>query len=310
MDFGKLSDVSKVNFALPPDAPQTTALLQRHASKTSTKKPIFYIGCTGWAMKEWVGKTYPPKAKPADFLFHYGKQFNTIELNTTHYRTPSVQNCEDWYAKTPSDFKFAPKMLQNVSHTTDLGMNTGLAQQFIDSILHLKAKNGICFMQLPPHFKTKNLPILETFLKKYAHQIPLAIEVRHEEWFENSNYGNLLFELLENYGVSTVITDVSGRRDVLHQRLTTSTAVIRFVGNALHPTDYTRITEWIQRLKIWCLNGLKEVYFFTHEPDNLLAPELAQFVYEEIQKIIDIDFQPICRKPIFFDEQPKQFSLF
>jgi hypothetical protein len=58
------------------------------------------------------------------------------------------------------------------------------------------------------------------------------------------------------------------------------------------------------------LNGLKEVYFFTHEPDNLLAPELAQFAYDEIQKVIDIDFQPICRKPIFFDEQPNQFSLF
>jgi uncharacterized protein YecE (DUF72 family) len=240
MDFGKLSNVSNVDFALPPDAPQTIALLQRGAPKTAgTKKTIFYIGCTGWAMKEWVGKTYPPKAKPADFLLHYGKQFNTIELNTTHYRTPSIQNVEDWYAKTPADFKFAPKMLQNVSHVTDLGMNTGLAQLFIDAILQLKEKKGICFMQLPPHFNPKNLPILETFLKKYAHQTPFAIEVRHEAWFEDSNAGNLLFELLENYGVSTVITDVSGRRDVLHQRLTTSTAVIRFVGNALHPTDYS-----------------------------------------------------------------------
>jgi uncharacterized protein YecE (DUF72 family) len=308
MDFGKLYDVSNVNFALPPDAPQTLLRLQQGVSEIGTQKPHFYIGCTGWAMKEWVGKTYPPKAKPIDFLNHYGKQFNTIELNTTHYRTPSVQTCEEWFAKTPADFKFAPKMLQAVSHTNDLGLYSGLAQSFIDAILHLKTKNGICFMQLPPYFKFANLPILELFLKKYAHQMPLAIEVRHESWFENPHHGNLLFELLENYNVSTVITDVSGRRDVLHQRLTTSTAVIRFVGNALHATDFTRITEWVQRLKIWFMAGLKEVYFFTHEPDNLLAPELADFVYNEIQKIVDVNFQPICRKPTFFDEQ--QFVLF
>ncbi|MFN4256328.1 MAG: DUF72 domain-containing protein, partial [Saprospiraceae bacterium] len=34
------------------------------------------------------------------------------------------------------------------------------------------------------------------------------------------------------------------------------------------------------RLKNWLENGLREVYFFTHEPDNLLAPELAVFAGE------------------------------
>ena len=81
-----------------------------------------------------------------------------------------------------------------------------------------------------------------------------------------------------------MITDVAGRRDVLHQRLTTNTVLIRFVGNNLHPTDYERIDDWVFKIKEWIDRGLSNVYFFTHEPDNILAPELAFYLFEQIQK--------------------------
>jgi uncharacterized protein YecE (DUF72 family) len=305
MDFGKLSNIKNVNFSLPPDAPETARILRGLPPREGLMK--VYIGCTGWSMKEWVGWVYPKGAKAQDYLHHYSRQFNTIELNTTHYRTPSVLDIEKWYQSTPADFRFAPKMLQTVSHSNNLGFGTGLTTQFTEAIQGLEEKLGMCFMQMPPHFKYNTIGILETYLKKFPKFVPLAIELRHEDWFTNPHHHDAVFKLFENYGISTVITDVAGRRDVVHQRLTTGVAVIRFVGNDLHPTDYSRIDEWVTRLKKWSEAGLHEVYFFTHEPDNLKAPELALYLFEKIQE----RFRAIMRGPHFIEgNNSSQISLF
>ncbi|NJN77285.1 MAG: DUF72 domain-containing protein [Saprospiraceae bacterium] len=52
---------------------------------------------------------YPTGTKSNKFLFHYGKQFNTIELNTTHYRIPTLSTIENWRQAVPKDFKFVQK---------------------------------------------------------------------------------------------------------------------------------------------------------------------------------------------------------
>ena len=305
MDFGKLSNIKNVDFTLPPDSPETLKILRGLPQREGL--PRVYVGCTGWVMKEWVGHVYPKGTKSTDFLHHYSRQFNTIELNTTHYRTPSVLDIQKWYDATPADFRFAPKMIQTISHSHNLGFGTGLTAEFCEAILGLEEKLGICFMQMPPHFQYKNLPILETFLRNLPKNVHLALEIRHEEWFSNPHYFDKIFQLLENNLVSTVITDVAGRRDVLHQRLTTGAVVIRFVGNNLHPTDFTRLDEWVVRLKKWFEAGLHEVYFFTHEPDNVKAPELAKYLIDKIKE----NFEVILRGPTFIDDEPpKQFSLF
>jgi uncharacterized protein YecE (DUF72 family) len=305
MDFGKLSSLDGVNFSLPPDKSETIALLR--GLPTRSHSGVVYVGCTGWAMKEWIGTVYPLGVKTNDFLTHYGKQFNTIELNTTHYRTPSRSTIDDWRGGVPDDFKFCPKMLQAISHSKNLGHSAGLIQPFFDSILGLEQKLGTCFMQLPPYFGFEGLAVLEAFLKRFAKLVPLSIEIRQETWFSNALYSDTFFDLLEYYEVGSVITDVSGRRDVLHQRLTTGKAVIRFVGNGLDPTDYTRIDEWVGRLKTWFDEGLHEAYLFTHEPDNLLSPQLAKYAVDKIQKTLKgIE----VRGPRFIQNEGRQLGLF
>ena len=304
MEFGKLPNIENLDFSLPPD-PLETAILLRGLPKSENLAHA-YIGCTGWSMKEWVGQVYPKGTKPPEYLYHYSRQFNTIEMNTTHYRIPTLSDVEKWYKQTPDDFRFAPKMLQTVSHAKNLGYGTGLTLQFCEAIQGLGEKIGVCFMQLPPHFKYDDLAVLEMYLKKFPQHIPLAIELRHETWFSNPHYFKTIFDLFETYKVSSVITDVAGRRDVLHQRLTTDTAVVRFVGNNLHETDYTRIEAWVSRLKTWFEMGLKNVYFFTHEPDNLHAPDLALFLHNKISS----NFKAILRGPVFYDSiKPLQGSF-
>jgi uncharacterized protein YecE (DUF72 family) len=305
MDFGKLLDISAVDFSLPPNAPGTETLLQQLPPRLG--KPKMYIGATGWAMPQWVGKTYPKNAKPKDFLKHYAKQFNTIELNTTHYRIPDIATIDKWKADVPADFKFCPKVPQTISHARDLGLTNRDLPLFLDNIARLDNNLGCCFMQLPPHFGSQSLKLLERFLETWGKAVPLAVEVRHEDFFADTQHFNALFNTLEYMGISSVITDVSGRRDVLHQRLTTKTAMIRFVGNDLHLTDYQRVDDWVARLKTWFELGLHEVYFFAHEPDNLLGPELTALIGQKINENFDADW----RAPQFFEDKTiQQMSLF
>ncbi len=83
--------------------------------------------------------------------------------------------------------------------------------------------------------------------------------------------------------ISTVISDVAGRRDVLHQRLSNRTAFIRFGANDLHPTDFPRINDWTVLLKKWLSEGLKEAYFFVHTPDTKLCPELVEYFSQKME---------------------------
>ncbi len=303
MKFGKLPSVDTVDFNFLDTSESTKQVLEKYPNP---ERQYFYIGCTGWSMKEWIGSVYPSKTKAKDFLKAYGKQFNTIELNTTHYRIPTLQTIEKWRQETPSDFRFCPKIPQIISHRKDLGISGDNIQRFCDVIARLEERLGCCFLQLPPYFATDRLPLLQQFIEQFpTSSIPLAIELRHESWFKEKEYFEALMSLCEATKVSTVITDVAGRRDVLHLRLATNSVLVRFVGNALHPTDYTRIDDWIKQLKIWFAQGLQAVYFFPHEPDNLLAPELAAYLLQQVEKELNV----IVRGPNFIKEQ-KQMSLF
>ncbi|MEN0046658.1 MAG: DUF72 domain-containing protein [Bacteroidota bacterium] len=305
MKFGKLDNIDLVDFSLPPFSEASIDYLQ--SQDRTHESPHFYIGCTGWGMKEWVGETYPKKAKAKDFLKHYGEQFNTIELNTTHYRIPDEKTIEKWKHETPDDFKFCPKIPQSISHSRDLGMSGNNIQLFCNNIRLLGQKIGCCFMQLPPYFNVERANLLQQFLINFPKDIPLSIEFRHESWFSQSNDFQELINFFKLNNIATVVTDVAGRRDVLHQEVTSSKLVVRFVGNALHPTDYSRVDRWIAELQGLFEAGLKEVYFFPHEPDNILAPRMARYVLEQAQQHLKV----ITRGPDLEKyREGEQMSLF
>ncbi len=302
MKFGKVEDISNIDFSLPEN-PLGTQLILEHLPPRKNPPNIF-IGATGWGMKEWVGDWYPKGTNAKTFLKAYGQQFNTIELNTTHYRIPNIQLTTKWKNETPDDFVFCPKIPQTISHSRDMGLTTERIEIFSREIKELGQKLGCCFLQVPPYFNLDRISILDRFLSEWDIDIPLALEVRHEDWFNYEDQFNQLFKLLEKNNISSVITDVAGRRDVLHLRLTSDTAMVRFVGNGLVPSDYSRIDEWIQRIKYWFSKNLKCVYFFTHEPDNILSPEIAAYMTEKIKEEIP---EAKVRGPKKLDQQMSLF---
>ena len=304
MEFGKLRDIGMVDFRMPrqPDAsPVLPTGIPRPAP------PRCYIGCTGWAMKEWAGTVYPPGARPGDYLAHYGQQFNTIELNATHYRVPSPETIEKWSRDTPADFRFCPKVPQAISHSRDLGTNTAQIEAFAYAMSGLGVRLGPSFLQLPPYFGLERWGILARFLERWPKHIPIAIEFREASWFRGGDLHPDAIQVLEAHQAGAVITDVAGRRDVLHLRVTAPFVLLRFVGNDLHASDYERARAWAAQIQHWFAQGLPALYFFAHEPDNLQAPQLADYAHQLLGGLPGVS----CRGPVLAPSAPgRQLGLF
>jgi uncharacterized protein YecE (DUF72 family) len=283
MEFGKVdpSELSNIDFKLPPDHPATVKLLSR---KNSKKKAEVYIGCAKWGRKDWVGKLYPPKTKEADFLTHYAKHFNCIELNATFYRMPTPAQITAWKNKVGNDFKFCPKFVDQITHLRRLKNVTELTNQFLEAVYSFGNNLGPIFLMPHPQMGPKTLDTIQHFIESLPKDIELFVELRHVDWFNNQENFNKAFTLFENLRTGSVITDASGRRDCVHMRLTTPEAFIRFVGNGLHPTDYTRIDDWVQRMKQWMEQDINRIWFFMHQHEELHSPELCRYLICEMNK--------------------------
>jgi len=281
MDFGKVDSLENIDFTLPPDAPGTASLLKKAKSK---KKPEVFVGCAKWGRKDWVGKIYPEKTKEADFLQHYARHFNCIELNATFYRMPTQKQVEGWRAKVGAGFQFCPKFTDQISHYRRLKDAEELTERFLEGVSAFKDTLGPIFLQLPPNFTPKNFDALKSYLEALPKDIEVFTELRSPKWFLEENFENV-FSMMEGNKIGSIITDASGRRDCVHMRLTTPVAFIRFVGNGLHPTDYTRVDDWVQRIKRWMLQGIERVYFFMHQHEEIYSPELSRYVIQQLNKV-------------------------
>src|SRR5467141_2598051 len=74
--------------------------------------PGILLGTSAFTANGWQGSFYPAGMKPADYLKFYSTKFQTVEVESTFYGTPSAATVEKWYEKTPPDFIFAAKIPQ------------------------------------------------------------------------------------------------------------------------------------------------------------------------------------------------------
>ncbi|RIV27807.1 DUF72 domain-containing protein [Fibrisoma montanum] len=303
MDFGKTTNLDTVNFGLPP-GPAFNARVWSGLDNSS--HPEVYIGGPIWANKDYVGKIYPSNAKEKDFLHYYTRQFNTIELNLTHYQIPTPAMLDKWKQEATPGFRYCPKFPQVISHERMLVGTESLTEEFINAVLSLEEFLGMPFLQLPPSFGPEKWPVLETYLKRLPDDLDVAVEFRHPDWFRKADVWQRTLEGLHVLHRHVVNTDVAGRRDVLHMGLSSPTLTLRFIANEGHPTDYSRADAWVQRLKAWFEKGLQTAYLFIHGgAENDTAPELILYWIRELNKHCGLSL----KEPVL---QPKvvQGSLF
>ena len=268
MKFGKVDNPADIDFSLPKDHPDTIKTLSRHAP---TKTPNLYVGCAKWNRADLKG-FYPRGTK--DELAYYATQFNSIELNATFYRIFPVETFAGWYDKTPDTFRFFPKVFQGVSHWKRLNDFESYLHEYLLHASNLKEKLEMPFVQMHSNFSPKNIDRLVPFFKAIPKDIRIGVEFRHTDWFNDATIANELYDILETYNVSNIIVDSAGRRDLLHMRMTSPSAFIRYNG-ANHESDYTRLDDWIDRLEVWLAQGLQYIYFFVHQNLEKASPLLS-----------------------------------
>lgn len=284
MKFGQVDNPAEVDFKLPEDHPDTQRVLNAHKNNEPFK---VYVGCAKWNRQDLKG-FYPRGTK--DELTYYSTQFNSIELNATFYGAPDAQQVNTWKEKTPEGFKFFPKLPNTISHYRRLINVEDPVESFCDAISHFEEKLGMVFLQMHDNFKPKDFDRVEKFVETFPKGIPLAIEVRNTDWFNDKGASERLYNLLEKNGVANIVVDTAGRRDMLHMRLTSPVAFIRYVG-ANHESDYTRLDDWLDRIIKWRDEGLQSLYFFVHQNVEKESPLLSAYFIEKLNKHFDLDLK-------------------
>ncbi len=302
MDFGRVpvEQLNSIDFSLAVEPAFNKNILKGKP----VKDPKIYIGCAKWGRTEWVGKIYPPKAKEKDFLDHYVQHYNSIELNATHYKVYGEAGIKKWTDKAKGkDFKFCPKMYQGITHRGSLKGKNFITNEFFRGIVAFEEYLGPIFIQVSETFSPKRKEELFDFLRSLPTDLQFFMEVRHTGWFDKPEITQELFTALKEMNIGAVITDTSGRRDCAHMHLTLPKTFIRYVGNSLHETDFTRIDEWVIRMKFWLDKGLQELYFFMHMHDEATSPELTVYLVDKLNAVCGLNLQ----KPVFITQQPGLF---
>jgi uncharacterized protein YecE (DUF72 family) len=161
----------------------------------------FIVGTSGYSFKDWVGPFYPPGTRGPEMLTEYVKHFETVELNFTYYRMPTMRTLSAIADRTPPEFTFWVKANQETTHKH----NRSVADPFIDSLAPLgdAGKLSGVLLQFPQSFhRTEdNRRYLAAALDDFA-SLPLAVEFRHRSWATaETNAG------LRDRGAALVIPD-------------------------------------------------------------------------------------------------------
>lgn len=304
MEFGKVrpENVPSINFMLPADGQQNAKVL----SKKHIGNADVYVGCAKWSLPEWVGFLYPPKTKAANYLTEYARHFNSIELNAAYYKIPSLETVRKWQKQATgsakSDFLFCPKFPETISHHKRLKGAEAATDEFLTSVIEFGGNLGPCFLQMSDSFGPNSLSTLADFLSSLPQDLNVFAEIRNEEWFSDPSYRKEVFQLFTDLNKGAVITDVAGRRDVLHMEVTIPEVFVRFIGNGatFREADFARIDAWAQRIKLWQDNGLKKVYFFLHQHDELESVRLAQYSIKSFNQTLGSQIPEIKLQPSLF----------
>jgi uncharacterized protein YecE (DUF72 family) len=251
----------------------------------------YYLGCPSWSENAWREYLYPESARPTDFLGLYCQVFNAVEGNTTFYARPAEATVQRWAQTMPEHFRFTAKFPGDISHGGDLREQLGAAESFLQLLSPLGERVSPLWLQLPASFTPQRLAELAGFID--ALERPLAVEVRHRDFFVKGDAERMLNRLLLDRGVERICLDPralfscrSSEPSVLHAQSKkpkvpprpaafTQFPQVRFIGHPELEANDPFLVPWIDKVAGWIEEG-RTPYIFLHTADNRLAAELAR----------------------------------
>ena len=197
--------------------------------------PRIRVGTCSWADESLVKLWYPAGIRSSeDRLRHYAEHFDTVEIDSTYYRLPDIENVQKWNERTPPGFVFHvkafalmtrhPVRLEQLPPELREGMPVDekgrvdrppreLRGQVFASFhaalepFRAAGKLGGILLQFPSYvvYKPASLEYLE-WAKEELRGDRMLVEFRHRSWLDDENRERTL-AFLEELGATHVIVD-------------------------------------------------------------------------------------------------------
>src|SRR6266853_6583597 len=168
------------------------------------------IGTSAFVANGWPGMFYPEGLPEREYLTYYASKFDTVEVDSTFYRSPTKATVQGWDKKTPDGFVFAAKVPQVITHEKVLVDCDAEFKEFVQTMDLLGDKLGPLLLQFS-YFNKKAfvgvndfLARLRPFLKKLPKGRKFAVEIRNKNWLVPQ-----FVEALRERGVALALIDQS-----------------------------------------------------------------------------------------------------
>jgi uncharacterized protein YecE (DUF72 family) len=275
--------------------------------KKGLVKMKLYLGCAVWSFPGWMGDIYPTGTRSKKFLNLYSHYFPAVEGNTTFYAVPEAKTVDRWRTETPEGFRFCLKLPRDFTHSGLLSPQIQKSIGFLNLVSRLAEKLAMVFIQLPPKYHADYYDDLEEFLTALARVgMPLALEVRHHDWFQ-PNQTIELQGMLNRLRIDRVILDTQPiyrsapdpeysflckKPDVpLIKEIAGEQVLIRYVSHPRQALNQVYMEAWADQIGPWLAAG-KEVYLFVHCPIEEQSPSNARY-FQQILRDRQINIHPL-----------------
>src|SRR5215217_1631649 len=143
----------------------------------------YIIGCSGFHYKHWKGDFYPADLPLKKWFEYYCQHFNSLELNVTFYRFPTLSMLETWYTKAPDHFIFTAKAPRSITHFKKMHDTRKMTGDFYELLRNgLKEKLGCVLFQFPPNF-AYSPEHLKRIIQNLDPDFENVVEFRHKTWW-------------------------------------------------------------------------------------------------------------------------------
>jgi uncharacterized protein YecE (DUF72 family) len=239
----------------------------------------YFIGCSGFHNKDWKEVFYPKGLPQSKWFEFYCTQYNTLELNTTFYRFPRIEILQQWYNKSPLDFKFSVKAPRLITHYKQFNDVARLLNDFYTSVREgLREKLGCVLFQLPAR-----IAYSEAFLQRITQSLDSSfknvIEFRHMSW-----WNQFVYDELAKHNIS--FCSISIKNLPAEIIANTSLLYYRFHGiKKLYFSEYTKQTIKNFSIELNTKQNICEAYIYFNNTATAAAINNARQLKKELKTI-------------------------
>lgn len=221
-----------------------------------------YIGTSGYIQQHHF---YPDDVKGKKKFPFYTSVFNSVEINSSFYRTPNMKTIEEWKKSAQEDFIFTFKVLRYTLQYNPFNLQS--FNTWFERFKPFETGQHILLFQYPSSRKY-DLDYLSGVLEALPDTFKYAFEFRDQSWFREGVYS-----LLRKHNAALVLNDsprklTGGRTWPLVDVDTADFTFIRFHGSlAMYASGYLpgELLEYARLIKKKMKEGKDIFCYFNND---------------------------------------------